>query len=315
MPNPKLAEQSTFISEDEFNKHKGELHNVGTRRFKVIDDEVEYNAPEGGPKSTNLYQGPDKGYFETIAGNQKYYKEDGSPMSAQEINMLTGTIKISPGKFDDYNKHVGYKSKQTIVTFEKGTEDRELTEEITGDVPEVNDGGGSSTGDIPEGGGGSVTYDWTKTKDKIKHPKITGDGLEICSSENPTACGLNMSKQLKSEKKANTKAYNEAQKNRSYRVKKDGTQVLKKQFAPGEWFSEKMDNFKNQRTKNQAKKDQNQRQREIKKESNRRRKLKQIEFQHEHSDRYSKVSNFFNELAYKRKTENKPKKRTITASF
>ena len=131
--NPNLADQSKIISEEEFNRYEGEVRNIGERQFKVRDVEVDYTAPEGGPKSKNLYQGPDKGYFEKIASNPKYYNEDGSPMSAQEINMLTGTIKIGESKLEDYNEYVKYKPQQTVVTFKKDTENREFTIE---DIPE-----------------------------------------------------------------------------------------------------------------------------------------------------------------------------------
>jgi len=317
MPDLNLASK---IGKEDYAKHAGEVQTKDGRQFKVLEKEKEYIDPKSS-KSSNLFQGTDNAYLNLISKNKAYYNEDGSAKSAQEINMLTGLNKIHPDKFQEYNDLVGYTPEKEIV-FTDGGENREIQ------TTTEDNGGDSSTGEVPDGGGSSFTYtvsDGDSNKEKKrsfknifnKKDKIKGDGLTECSSDDPTACGLNMSQQLKSEEKANTKAYNEAQKNRSYRVKKDGTQVLKKNFAPGEWFSEKMDNFQRQRSKNQAKKDQNQRQREIKKESNRRRKLKQIEFQHEHSDRYGKVDNFFNELAYKKrnKKDNPGRKRKITASF
>ena len=322
MPDLNIAKS---INKDDYAKHEGEVHVKDGVQYKVINEKQDEYIPQKSKKSTNLFEGTPNAYFEKLSGNKAYQNKDGSPKSAQQINMFTGVNKIHPDKFKEYDKYVGYKPKQEIV-FTDGGNNRE-TETITQDIPEDN-GGGSSTSEVPDGGGGSFTYtvsDGDSNKEKKrsfknifnKKDKIKGDGLTECSSDNPTACGLDMAKEVGKEKKAETKAYNQAQRNRSYRVKKDGTQVLKKQFAPGEWFNEKMDNFKDKRIKNQAKKDQNQRQREIKKESNRRRKLKQIEFQHEHSDRYGKVDNFFNELAYKKrnKKDNPGRTRTIKASF
>jgi len=323
MPDLNLAKA---IKKEDYAKHGGEVHVKDGREFKVINKEQEEYIPQDSKKSTNLFQGTPNKYLTKVSKNKAYYNEDGSPKSAQQINMLTGINKIHPDKFNDYNKLVGYEPEKEIV-FTDGGEDREI-QTTTLDIPEDN-GGGSSTGDIPDGGGGSFTYtvsdgDSSKEKKKrsfkniFKNRDIKGDGKIECSSDDPTECRLDQAKQTAAEEKAENKAYKKAQRNRSYRVKKDGTQVLKKQFAPGEWFNEKMDNFKDKRIKNQAQKDQNQRQKEIKKESKQRSKRRQVEFQHEHSDRYSKVDNFFNELAYKRNNKDeKPTKRRrkIKASF
>ena len=315
MPDLNLASK---IGKEDYAKHEGEVQTKDGRQFKVLDKEQEYVDPKS-KKSTNLFQGTNNAYLNLISKNKAYYNEDGSAKSAQQINMLTGINKIHPDKFKEYNDLVGYTPEKEIV-FTDETIDREIP---TTEIPEDNGGGNTTTGDVPEGGGGSVTYTvsdgdgdgkrWFKNKQWIKkHPKIKGDGLKECSSDDPTACGLDMAKQLKSEEKAETKAYKKAQRDRIYRTKKDGTQVLKKQFAPGQWFNEKMDNFKDKRITNQAKKDQSKRQKEINKVSKKRKKQSKIEYQHEHSDRYNKVDNFFNELAYKKV---KKKKRIVKGSF
>lgn len=46
-----------------------------------------------------------------------------------------------------------------------------------------------------------------------------------------------------------------------------------------------------------------------------RQKNSSIKFQHDHQERFSKASNFFNEMAYYNKNNPKPKSRTIKASF
>jgi len=76
----------------------------------------------------------------------------------------------------------------------------------------------------------------TKGKTIKANNNIKDGGLTQCDSDDPTACGLDMAKEIGKEKKAEKKAYNKAQKDRSYRTKKDGTQKLKKKFAPGEYF-------------------------------------------------------------------------------
>ncbi len=313
MPDLNIARS---IAKEDYAKHGGEVHIEDGVQYKVIKKEQDEYIPQDSKKSTNLFEGTQNKYFTKISGNKAYKNEDGSPKSAQQINMLTGINKIHPDKFEDYNKFVGYKPEQEIV-FTDGSNDRETETNITND-------GGSSTGDIPDGGGGSFTYtvsDGDSNKEKKrsfknifnKKDKIKGDGKIECSSKNPHECGLDMAKEVGKEKKADTKAYNQAQKDRSYRVKKDGTQVLKKQFAPGEWFSEKMESHRINKAKNQGQSSRRKEQREISRQRNKRSRANSREHQHNNPQNYNKVSNFFNELSYKKDT--KAKSRTIKASF
>ena len=84
--------------------------------------------------------------------------------------------------------------------------------------------------------------------------KITGRSLYKCDSDDPAACGLDMAKQTTAEKKAETKAYNQAQKDRIYKVKADGTQKLKKTFNPKGWLEDRKASARNRSSKKFARK-------------------------------------------------------------
>ncbi len=293
-----------ILPKEEFDKFEGKQ--IGNKKY------ISAKTPDKNYESSGKV-----GKQSTLSKNeymQKYIKRH-PDMSAQEINNHYGSNVIGENSFNTFNDLAGLNK---VVTYEQtGIVNRENETNITND-------GGSSTGDIPDGGGGSFTYTFSdddsnkekkrsfknifKRKDKIK-----GDGLTECSSDDPTSCGLNMAKEIGKEKKAETKAYNQAQKDRSYRVKKDGTQVLKKQFAPGEWFSEKMESHRINKAKSQGQSSRRKEQREISKQRNKRSRANSREHQHNNPQNYNKVSNFFNELSYKKDT--KAKSRTIKASF
>ena len=88
----------------------------------------------------------------------------------------------------------------------------------------------------PSGSSGSRFTFTTSSSNKYKGNKVTGDGLEICSTDNPMACGLSQSAASRQEKKGTAQAQKEAKKSSIYKTKKDGTQKLKKTFDPQGWL-------------------------------------------------------------------------------
>ena len=117
MPDLNIAKS---INKDDYAKHEGEVHVKDGVQYKVINEKQDEYIPQKSKKSTNLFEGTPNAYFEKLSGNKAYQNKDGSPKSAQQINMLTGVNKIHPDKFKEYDKYVGYKPKQEIVFTDGG---------------------------------------------------------------------------------------------------------------------------------------------------------------------------------------------------
>lgn len=249
-------------------------------------------------------------------------------MSASEVNNHFGSNVIGEKSFDEYNTLAGLNK---AVTYEEtGKVNRETETNITS-------GGASSTGGIPEKepekewtyevtGGETKVIDGDKSEVKPKNKRSFKrnrrrfDSNEVesktgvfCDPSSDHDCNMDVAKLQGASDKADDKAYNKAQKDRSYKVNKDGTQVLKKEFAPGQWFSEKMETHKINKAQSQGQGDRKKKQRVLDRERKKRNKVTAREHQHNNPKNYNKVSNFFNELSYKK---DKPKgSRTIKASF
>jgi len=294
------------LSKKDFEKHAGEQ--VGNKKY------IKANNPgrtyDEGPKSKNLSTLSDNEYMD-----DKIRRFPG--MSAQEINNHFGTNVISESQYENFNTRAGLNK---VVTYD-GTTDREITSTGTPPPPSTTT---TTTYTTTERESTSIEGDNTSSdsgkkrlfknfSNKKKNPKVTGSSTFKCSTDDPTSCGLDQTKQLRAEERAETKGYNKAQKDRIYKVKKDGSQVLKKQFAPGQWFEEKLNKHQDNRSRRESQSSRKKKQRQISRDRKARSKAYSREHQHNNPDNYSKVSNFFNELSYKK---DKPKgSRTIKASF
>jgi len=302
-----------ILSKDAFDEHEGKQ--VGNKKY------ISANTPE------KNYESKGKAKNQSTLSEDEYmqkYNKRHPGMSAQEINNHYESNVIGENSFKKFNDLAGLNQ---VVTYEEnGIVNRETQTNVTND-------GGSSTDIIPKKeytysvtGGKSKTGEGNKKssgsgkkrlfkriKEKFNNEKVESKTGKYCTNSNEHGCDMDVSKLQGASDKADDKAYNKAQKDRSYRVKKDGTQVLKKEFAPGQWFSEKMETHRINKSKSQAQSSRKKQQRQINRERNKRNRVNSREHQHNNPQNYNKVSNFFNELSYKK---DKPKgSRTIEASF
>lgn len=121
---------------------------------------------------------------------------------------------------------------------------------------------------VPDEGFKYTTSETKRKKSKIKDddPKIKGSGLEECSPENPTACGLDPNKSAKEVAKAT--------KQREKLERKAQSDPTKSTFNPKAWFEQKKSDLSKTMSMNQASRDRKKRQREINKISRKRMKGK-----------------------------------------
>lgn len=293
-----------ILSKDDFDEHEGEQ--VGDKKY-ILANTPEKNYESSG-KAKNQSELPKKEYM------QKYIKRH-PDMSAQEINNHYGSNVIGENSFNEFNDLAGLNK---VVTYEEtGVVNRETETNVTNDGEEYTysvTGGKSKTGEGDKKSSDSGKKRLFKIiKGKFNNEKIKSKTGKYCTTSDELGCDMDVSKLQGASDKADDKAYKKAQKDRSYRVKKDGTQVLKKEFAPGQWFSEKMETHRINKSKSQAQNSRKKQQRQINRERNKRNKANSREHQHNNPQNYNKVSNFFNELSYKK---DKPKgSRTIEASF
>jgi len=153
----------------------------------------------------------------------------------------------------------------------------------------------------------SYTYTTSETEkkkksDTVKHPKIKGDGLSSCSSEDPTGCIAPIGDQTKKEER---QIANKRKKEIRASKKRD-RQIKHGKFAPKQWFEEKM-----------YQRDINKSVKEVKKE--RAKKNRKSNREYNKSLRNTPIKDFFNDLSVSNNKEEKTKKvknyRTIKASF
>jgi len=123
----------------------------------------------------------------------------------------------------------------------------------------------------PGGGSGKTTYSTTekekkKKKDTVKHPPIKGSGLETCTSDDPTSCGLDPNKAQSEVRKATSE--------REKLEKKAQQDPTKATFNPKKWFEEKMAERSINKAKNQTTTSRRKKNRQANKASKRRMKGK-----------------------------------------
>ena len=132
-------------------------------------------------------------------------------------------------------------------------------------------------------------------KDKVKHPKVSGDGLNTCSSEDPTGCIAPIGDQTKKELKAAKKKRKIEEK---ASAKRDRKIERGWEFNPKAYFEERS----REREINKARKD-------VKKQ--RAKKTNKSNRQYERSLKNTPIRDFFNDMSENKK----PKSRTVKAKF
>ncbi len=172
---------------------------------------------------------------------------------------------------DDYNKSRKQKSTFTYKKL-KGLdnkidfplENEDLTLDPTEYIPDEYK-------NPPGDGSSKITYSTTeknkkKKKDTVKHPPIKGSGLETCTSDDPTSCGLDPNKAQSEVRKATSE--------REKLEKKAQQDPTKATFNPKKWFEEKMDERSINKAKNQTTTSRRKKNRQANKASKRRMKGK-----------------------------------------
>lgn len=168
---------------------------------------------------------------------------------------------------DDYNKSREQKSSFTYKKL-KGLdqkidfpiENEDLTFDPTEYIPDEYK-------NPPGDGSNKITYSTTeenkkKKKDTVKHPKIKGSGLETCTSDDPTSCGLDPDKAQSEVSKATSE--------REKLEKKAQQDPTKATFNPKKWFEEKMDERSKNKARNQSTTSRRKKDRQANKASKRR---------------------------------------------
>ncbi len=227
---------------------------------KVPCDQVDSNWK----KSTDLSKGSE---MKEIYTPSKSTKKDPKVYDKLQSEIDSGFAKAKYGfEGTDLNKYI--KAKRTDQLYRSPSKNKQQTQTLE----RINKREGSifvdSTPELktitidkdPSGVDGTEKEKTNKSSNSISNKysvsggeKITGRSLYECNSDDPTACGLDMAKQTTAEQKAETKAYNKAQKDRIYKVKADGTQKLKKTFDPKGWLQDQKLNARNRSNKRIAK--------------------------------------------------------------
>lgn len=217
-------------------------------------------------KSTNISKGTE---MKEIYTPSKSTKKDPKVYDKLQAEIDSGFAKAKYGfEGTDLNKYI--RAKRTETIYRSPSKDKKQTETLE----RINKREGSIfvdstpklrtiTIDKDPSGIDGIEKEKTGTSSSSKSSnkysvsgdgKITGRSLYECDSDDPTACGLNMAKQTSAEQKAENKAYNQAQKNRIYKIKPDGTQKLKKTFDPKGWLEQQKRSARNRSNKRLSKK-------------------------------------------------------------
>jgi len=183
--------------------------------------------------SDDLSKGTQMKTIRRLSDEQKQWLKDnpnykGPRKSVSEVGEIEDKLYLNPSKNKQQNETLKMTKRgaSLLTNTTLGPQKIEVPSETNTETIDKD----------PSGSSGSRFTFTTSSSNKYKGDKITGDGLEICSTDNPTACGLSQSAASKQEKKGTAQAQKEAKKSSIYKTKKDGTQKLKKTFDPQGWL-------------------------------------------------------------------------------